>query len=377
MGYSIHPSLTSIPVHKVRALIGRSIIQKQDPHFDFYREPEDITPTSLKAVSLSTIFLYETLACYHGYIDFDSWLNHQGTTWRRARIIRNMLTKRGMPRHEYFQCIGIEDTPAVRGQMVGKIDAMGAICLIRELYHKSKYDTNDYPEISYRHHLMLLNQYLHLTTDYNDLFLTLKRDMSLFHTQDHLQISLLAKYFTPCQAMYAKCEFKRRVSETMLKKFIHLLRQKNIETEYKVHYCLGFLTRLYGLDLANPYWTNYRCYQTLQDILQLYQKTLEWDAGFITDTFPTVISKFLQRRPFHIYPLYVWYVFRLIYHSAIEGASELDMLARLVALQSELNITLNIDRDSFSQVYSYLPNHDLQWAHEELEKVVKVTPTNQ
>src|SRR5687767_8986753 len=95
MGYSIHPSLTSIPVHKVRALIGRSIIQKQDPHFDFYREPEDITPTSLKAVSLSTIFLYETLACYQGSIDFDSWLNHQGTTWRRARIIRNMLTKRG------------------------------------------------------------------------------------------------------------------------------------------------------------------------------------------------------------------------------------------------------------------------------------------
>src|SRR5687767_1826663 len=141
MGNTMHSSTDGIPVHKVRTLIGRSIIQQHDVYFDHDREPDDITPESNEDISLSTLYLYEGLANFNGSIDFDLWLNLSSTTWTKAFIVRSVLKKPRMLTYEYLKCIGQPGTNATRGLMMGKIDSMGALCLLREIHNKSKYNT--------------------------------------------------------------------------------------------------------------------------------------------------------------------------------------------------------------------------------------------
>jgi hypothetical protein len=366
------PDITHVAVSDIRAYIKRQLTQRNEilaspPQGEQQALFEKTIPVKPRPTSL----VNNALEVYDGSIDFDHWLNLAATTKSETNKVEKVLSGKSEKAFEYLQCIGLPAKEAICGHMVGKIRSMSAICTLRQLYDYRK--KNVYKNWSeFYQEACRLNHFTQFTPLNPDFAEKLAKIIDASEDFFEVPTAIVSAYLPINNVVHAKRIFKNRVKKIVVNEFYDVLRHPREDTDYAIYYCLGFLSKLYFLDLTNPYWTEMTCYRPLNLMIRLYEKVIHSDYDFVSETFPIQISAFLSKHHFRIEPLYALYAFRLIYTSAVHHKSIQEAVEILSAFQLDTSIEFFVDSSKFCQVYKDLPYHDLSWANRQLETIVVV-----
>ena len=314
--------------------------------------------------------LQQAIGIYNGWIEFDHWLNLSTTTWSVARKVLWILKGERAVALTYLREIRLQDDTATAGLMAGKLMAMQAICIFRELHQQ----LTIHAEIPYAEVSSLagrLNHFVYLTPNSNDLFKQILSLDSPFSTLDDFELKLFSIYWPVNNLLHARRIFKSRVKKVVLDDFYNILLRDDYDVAFATHFLIGVFNRLC---FFNP--DNRRAdlsIDHLEKIIRLYKLIIPHDPLFVRHTINLVISDFIGNRFFRPEPVLAWYFFRTIYLAAMQDKSLHDMMQSLVDLARSLEVKIYVHPHSLAMVYRAIPFFDLDWANRELEEVVIVS----
>jgi hypothetical protein len=320
-------------------------------------------------ISSGASALQQAIGVYNGWIEFDHWLNLSTTTWSQAKKVLRILVGERTVALTYLRYIRLHDDTATAGQLAGKIMAMQAICIFRELHQQFA----EHQESNHSHIAKLaaqLNHVLFLTRSLNDLIKQILMWGPACHTLEEFELKLFSFYWPVNNLVHARRILKIRVKKVILDDFYNLLQRDDLDAAFTTHFLIGVFHRLYFYKLSSRH--SHQSTEHLQKIIQLYKQVIHHDSFFVRQTINLAISDFIGNRFFRPEPELAWYFFRTIYHAAIQDKSLKEMMQCIVDLSRNLEVDIFVHPHSLAMVYQAIPFYDLAWANQELEEVVIV-----
>jgi hypothetical protein len=363
----ISPDIERLYVSDLYGLITRRVVALPDTPSPVAKPIPKSPP--VPAISSGASALQQAFGIYNGWIDFDHWLNLSTTTWSQAKKVLRILMGDRAIALTYLRDISLHDDKATAGQLAGKIMAMQAICIFREL-HQHITDHTGTTNSNVTKLAAQLNHALFLTRNTNDLVKQIFVLGPQCPTLDDFELKLLSNYWPVNNLVHARRILKSRVKKVVMDDFYNLLLRKDLDIAFTIHYLTGVYNRLYFFN-ADSRGAD-QSIQHLQKIIQLYKQIIHTDPLFVRQTFILMFSGFINNRSFRSEPLFAWYFFRTIYHAAIQGKSLREMMQSMMELSRSMEVNIYFRPHSLAMIYRALPFYDLRWANQELEDLVIV-----
>jgi hypothetical protein len=312
------------------------------------------------------------ISAYDGSIDVDLWLNLVTTTRSVTKKVEKVITGDRDIAFKYLYQIGLPGDLLTCGLIAGKIRAMCAITLLRELYFNAK--NNLYAdEIAFHRDVCALNQFFHLIP--HDGLFGKELKLIIDECEEFEKFSTtIVKHFMPVNNFVTSNRIlKGRVKRSMYNEFYQVLRNRRDEPDFILNYCIGFLDRLFYMDARNPYWNESTCQKPLRHMLRLFAKVISDDYEFVKEYFPRGINQFLAKQQHFLEPIFTNYATRIIYQAAMNKMTLARIKDFLFEFQFEMDINIYIHPTMFRVIYNDMKHHDLSWAQEHSDEIITVS----
>jgi len=312
------------------------------------------------------------MKAYDGSIDFDDWLNLVTTKRTDTRTVEIVLSGDRAKAFEYLHQIGLPADLCTCGLLAGKMRAMCAITLLRELYFNTK--NNLYRDQNAFHHdVSLLNHFLHMTPDANLFGEEIKVIIAECEEFEQFSTAIVSHYMPVNNFVMSNRIIKGRVKRSMFSEFYEAIRHHPTEPDFLIHYCIGFLDRLFYMDSRNPYWNETTCQKPLRYMIRLFTKAISDDHEFVKEHCPGAFYKFLGKQQHFLEPLFTKYVMRKIYQAAHQNWTLTQVKDFLFNFQFEMGINIYVYPVMFRVIYNDIIHHDLRWTMEHADDAFDIT----
>jgi len=309
---------------------------------------------------------------YDGKSPFDVWLNQPTTTCymlhQLERLLRNPIGKRS----EFIRQVGIEETDAKKGELIGKMQTMVPHVRMQEML--AKYKNHEYSGMAeyIRDENWLLSFFgLHDTpADADHPIIDM---MEHCRDMEEMSQSILSYYFGITELRRQKNYLWSHLRANAILRFYDELRQRQQTNEFRAGYCAGVLKKLNMMDtMEDPYWLDDVWWEPLKEICAFYARVIHWDRDFVKKHFPVSMLIFLGKRKPDFWRLHTLFIKTSIYKSAQEGMSFEELIADLEAYQKSAEVNIYVKKDRLALLYRKLFDRPQMWAHKKMEGLVRV-----
>ena len=366
-----NPEITR--VHDLMGLISRKVIQKtikpvgKDQPAPKMAPPVPLTNpyASIEAMALSV---------YNGWIPFDDWLNRPDTLWHQCRLVARVLSDQPQRAMSYLTACHLPADMQTAGYMRGKIAAMEAICLIRQIYLRSRQGTYAQPDDCKKdvtRFVRFVFQSANTTKVSEDMHTIARSSESL----DEFELRWFATILPVNNLLHARRIFKTRVQKLVLNEYLSTFHQHHLEGTFGLYYFLGVMSRLFYFNLHDPYWTE-ATLRPLRNLFYLFSQAAGVDFDFIRQVFPAMIQLLQTRHSIKPEAIYIRFVAWLLYKNALKDNSLSAVANTLCIWEKELGVSIRSYPLALSMLYRDLAAYDLAYAEREVIKVIVINPSN-
>jgi len=357
-------------VHDLAGLVTRKVM---DRAVAIPKKPDQSTHAFADRADLRLpLTVSRALEAFDGRMLFDRWLNHPDTQWSLVRHVSRVLSGNQAHSFQYMELSGFGPSLSTAGLLSGKIAAMEAACLTREIYASINLThTINNPKDQVHDLLRRLGRFINLPVGEPELFKIIITTLPDCNSLHEFEARLLARFMPVNNVVRAQKIFKSRMQKTLWLETAARLWRTGWDIEFEMYYILGIASRLNGFDFRHPFW-NRTTLNPLRQLLLLCRIMAKTDFVFARSVLLQVVPAFLSKQSFHSEQFFAKYVRWFIYRSAHDDRDLMEVVTELSNWEINCGLRISFRPRSLYMVYRALPYYDLEWACRELEDVIVV-----